>query len=203
MSDVEQSPEFQEARQKACEAEYNAYVFGDRRKAKAAEKLSPSVAKVLKDVERVKKQAEEQRRRAETMMASAKSRMPAMPMMGMFPTPVMPTLPEVPTQEDIEKYREQVDTYSQTLRNQAQLMQDPSIQRGMERFSLPSQGLICPECGDVDHGNRMDKTPWCIKCNCALESPNKKHGKKQPRIKRAEKKVPNILRGLPEEKTKQ
>ena len=116
---------------------------------------------------------------------------------GMFSTPTMPSLPDNPSREDGDRYRAEVELYAERIRNQAQLMGDPSIQRGLERFKMSNQGLQCPECHDTDHGNKMNETPWCMKCNCALESPSKK-GKKQPRIKRAEKKVPNILRGLPE-----
>ena len=34
--------------------------------------------------------------------------------------------------------------------------------------------LTCPECGDRDMGNKMNKTPWCMKCNVALASKGKK-----------------------------
>lgn len=184
----EQSPEFQAALDKACEEEYKTYVFGDRRKAKAAEKLPPSVQEALKEIGRI-------RRRAESMQSRATSQMRGG--FGAFTSPMMPSLPENPSREDLDRYREKVDAYSETMQNQAQMMRDPIIQRGMERFNVPSQGLQCPECHDNNHGNKMNKTPWCMKCNVALEFPHEKKGKKQPMIKRAEKKVPNILRGLP------
>ena len=194
MSDVEQSPEFQAALDKACEAEYNTYLFGDRRKAKTAEKLPESVREALKESNRIRREAEAMRHRAESQMHGS--------MGGMFSTPTMPSLPDNPSREDGDRYRAEVDTYTQQVRNQSQMMSDPSIQRGLERFKMSNQGLQCPECHDVDHNNRMmqggKSIPYCVKCNCALESPSKK-GKKQPRIKRAEKKVPNILRGLPED----
>lgn len=28
--------------------------------------------------------------------------------------------------------------------------------------------LVCPSCGSVDLGNRMNKKPWCVKCNCPM-----------------------------------
>lgn len=188
MSDVEQSPEFQEASKKACDKEYNAYIFGDRRKAKAAEKLPESVREAIKQSERIKRRAESMRHRAESQMHGG---------FGAFPSPMIPSLPENPTREDLDRYRTEIDAYSERIRGQAQMMHDPTIQRGLERFNASTGGLKCPQCGEEDHGNKMNKTPWCMKCNVALESPSKKSGKKQPRIKRAEEKVPNILRGLP------
>lgn len=188
MSDVEQSPEFQEALKKACDEELNSWLFGDRRKAKAAEKLPPSVQEAMKEAGKIKRQAESMRHRAESQMLGG---------FGMFPSPMLPSLPENSSREDLDRYRTEMDAYSERVRSQAQMMSDPMIQRGMERFANPSQGLHCSNCGDSDHGNKMNGVPWCMKCNCALESPSKKSGKKQMRIKRAEKKVPNILRGLP------
>ena len=43
-------------------------------------------------------------------------------------------------------------------------------------------GLTCPECGDRDNGNKMGKTPWCMKCNVALSPKGKKV--RGPKIKR-------------------
>lgn len=117
---------------------------------------------------------------------------------GMFSSPMMPSLPENPTREDLDRYRQDVDAYSERIRGQAQMMNDPMIQRGMERFNTSTGGLKCPQCGEEDHRNKMNGVAWCMKCNCALESPSKKKRGKQMRIKRAEKKVPNILRGLPD-----
>lgn len=34
--------------------------------------------------------------------------------------------------------------------------------------------LVCPECGEPDRGNRVNKTPWCIKCNVPLVPRGKK-----------------------------
>ena len=28
--------------------------------------------------------------------------------------------------------------------------------------------LVCPKCGEDDKGNKMNKQPWCMKCNTAL-----------------------------------
>ena len=29
-------------------------------------------------------------------------------------------------------------------------------------------GLVCPQCGEVDHGNKNNKKSWCFKCNIQL-----------------------------------
>jgi len=29
-------------------------------------------------------------------------------------------------------------------------------------------GLVCPECGEGDKGNKMNGKPWCFKCNAVL-----------------------------------
>lgn len=47
---------------------------------------------------------------------------------------------------------------------------DPLLMKANEHFlkKIVRVGLVCPECGDPDHGNRMNKKPWCMKCNVAL-----------------------------------
>lgn len=57
-------------------------------------------------------------------------------------------------------------------------------------------GLICPVCGEDDHGNTMNGEPWCFKCNRALVDANK--SRKEVRVKVLPKGyLPDILRGLP------
>ena len=49
--------------------------------------------------------------------------------------------------------------------------------------------LVCPSCGSVDLGNRMNKKPWCIKCNMPLVPKSKllKWKKKVKTIKAVDK----------------
>lgn len=61
---VESSPEFKAALNKASEGAYNKFLFGSKRKVKAVEELSPSVAKILKEVAYMKKAAERLKREA-------------------------------------------------------------------------------------------------------------------------------------------
>jgi len=45
-------------------------------------------------------------------------------------------------------------------------------------------GLICPECGSEDQGNRVNKKPWCIRCNVPLVHESKlKKARRLPRVK--------------------
>ena len=36
-----------------------------------------------------------------------------------------------------------------------------------------TEGLICPCCGDYDHGNRINGKPFCVRCNLQLMSQKK------------------------------
>lgn len=48
---------------------------------------------------------------------------------------------------------------------------DPALRdierRLLERDSVMSE-LICPNCGEPDHGNKNNGLPWCFKCNTVL-----------------------------------
>ena len=61
-----------------------------------------------------------------------------------------------------------------------QWMMDPNLRKMYElaRSRIKPQvvggGLTCPECGDSDRGNKMNKTPYCFKCNVALTQKGKK-----------------------------
>lgn len=51
---------------------------------------------------------------------------------------------------------------------------DPELMRindNLERKTTLAIGLHCPKCGDGNMGNKVQRKPWCIKCNVALESP--------------------------------
>jgi len=56
------------------------------------------------------------------------------------------------------------------------IMGDPhlhEITESLRKRYRVDGGLVCPSCGDTDHGNRMGKKPWCIKCNLPLMSAEK------------------------------
>ena len=55
-------------------------------------------------------------------------------------------------------------------------MMDPNLRkindlaksRIMSKISGSTGEMTCPECGERDRGNKMNKTPWCMKCGVAL-----------------------------------
>ncbi|GAH66874.1 unnamed protein product, partial [marine sediment metagenome] len=57
--------------------------------------------------------------------------------------------------------------------------------------------LVCPECGEGDHGNKMNRKPWCMKCHTVL-IPRKmlEKSKKLPEIKFAPNALKNELHRL-------
>lgn len=62
------------------------------------------------------------------------------------------------------------------VREEIRIMSDPLLREITENLRKAHQsktGLICPQCGDTDHGNRMNKKPWCMKCNLPLMSAEK------------------------------
>ncbi|GAJ13801.1 unnamed protein product, partial [marine sediment metagenome] len=40
--------------------------------------------------------------------------------------------------------------------------------QGLLEKSESASRLVCPKCEEGDRGNRMNKSPWCMKCNTAL-----------------------------------
>ena len=54
---------------------------------------------------------------------------------------------------------------------QRELLSNPharEITEELRRLHSTGGGLVCPSCGDTDHGNRMGRKPWCMKCNIPL-----------------------------------
>ena len=57
------------------------------------------------------------------------------------------------------------------MREDVRIRSDPhlrEITEKLRRAHAAGSGLVCPSCGDGDHGNRMGKKPWCMKCNLPL-----------------------------------
>lgn len=74
----------------------------------------------------------------------------------------------------MEKHEEYM-RQAELERQQARFMSNPAmreITENLRRKHAPS-GLICPSCGDRDHGNRMNGKPWCLKCNAPLMTAEK------------------------------
>jgi len=68
-------------------------------------------------------------------------------------------------------------------REEMRIRGDPhlrEITESLRRAHAAGSGLVCPSCGDGDHGNRMGKRPWCFKCNLPLMSREKAAGWVKP-----------------------
>lgn len=90
-----------------------------------------------------------------------------------------PVNPEVRVLLHVEGGAEKVPRYElppevQRLREEAgqrELLSNPHAREVTEALRRRSGGgLVCPSCGDNDHGNRNGKRPWCMKCNLPLMS---------------------------------
>lgn len=71
--------------------------------------------------------------------------------------------------EKIKGFRSRAETIKRS--------HDPMLKRATEHFLkdiVRTEGLLCPKCGDPDFGNRMNKKPWCMKCNVALSPKGEK-----------------------------
>ena len=93
-------------------------------------------------------------------------------------------------QRDIENIDNRVADAKRDADNlRRKYMMDPDLreieQKMMLRIKpLNVSNMVCPNCGEGDHGNKMNKTPWCMKCNIALIDRNSsKTGRRQPKIR--------------------
>lgn len=105
--------------------------------------------------------------------------------------------------EDVDRRVEEAKRKADKLRRK--YLVDPHLRKIQENFNKKldiikgKNTLVCPTCGEGDHGNKMNKQPWCIKCNTAL-IPKKmlKKWLKLPKIKSVRKAdaIKNELRRL-------
>lgn len=90
------------------------------------------------------------------------------------------------TMEEIQRQRREIEEkvegakrHADRLRREAALMSNPharEITENLRRIHGQNGGLVCPQCGDTDHGNRMNGKPWCMRCNLPLMSKEKAEG---------------------------
>lgn len=81
---------------------------------------------------------------------------------------------------------------------------DPALRELSEKYSqtLPKidvGALACPQCGDGDHGNKMNDKPWCFKCNVPLVPRDQVIRWLREHIKAVKPVIPPELRGLPDD----
>ena len=165
---LEESPEFQAALNEACEKQYSGWLYGG----------SAVKAKDKSKIDGVMREIQHRKREAERMRESLALRASAMG----FHMPNIPTLPDEITRESMEKYREEMQRHSDRIRAEAERQTNPHFREITENLKRRqnSGGLVCPKCHDIDHGNRMNGKPWCMKCNVPLMTPEKAKDWKPP-----------------------
>lgn len=74
--------------------------------------------------------------------------------------------------QDIKSRAETIRSEFEVLKNKVELEANAIKMRRFDGRFDGSQiirlGLFCPKCGDFDNGNKMGKTPYCLKCNVPL-----------------------------------
>ena len=78
---------------------------------------------------------------------------------------------EASTEKPLDPIIEEAITKAKQMREKMRIMGDQhlrEITENLRRAHAAGSGLVCPSCGDGDHGNRMGKKPWCMKCNLPL-----------------------------------
>lgn len=62
------------------------------------------------------------------------------------------------------------------MMRETEIMSNPharEITENLRRLHAPEASKVCPACGDVDHGNRMNGKSFCFKCGVPLVSRDK------------------------------
>ena len=103
--------------------------------------------------------------------------------------------------EDVDRRVEDAKRKEDKLRRE--YMMDPNLRKINENYqklivkSESGSSLVCPKCNESDHGNKMNKQPWCMKCNTSLIPKNMlEKYKKMPEVKFAPNALKNELHRL-------
>ena len=157
------SPEFQRALREAADEQWRSWLYGGGYvKAKRED-----VPKVLDEIKRAKEKAGEIKREAKSLRRRMKGRMARARAMAAA-RGITPVSFENMSPEEMREWGER-------QRREAEFRTNPQVKRIEEdlRERAVKVGLVCPECGDSDHGNRMNGRPWCLRCNVPLMEPSK------------------------------
>jgi len=133
-------PELREAIKEACESQYSGWLYGG----------SAVKAETKSQISDVMRELQGRKREAEQMRESLALRMSAMGL-GMSD---IPSLPDKITRESMEKYRDEMQRYSDKIRVESERQHNPHFQEITRNLSKGSGGLVCPVCGEGDHGNK-------------------------------------------------
>lgn len=73
---------------------------------------------------------------------------------------------------EIQRRVEVAKRRMEQVHREAELMMNPHLRQIDEnlkrKYGIIGSNLVCPSCGADDHGNRLNKKPWCFKCNLPL-----------------------------------
>ena len=138
MNSIDETPEFQQSLNKACEEQYRSWLFGGGY-AKASSK--DTIADTMEEIRR--------------------------------------------RREEIEVTVEETRRHADRTRREAMIMLNPHMREITANFKIKGgpSGLVCPVCGEGDHGNRMNGKAWCVKCNVPLITVEKAEEWKPPKKK--------------------
>ncbi|GAG44180.1 unnamed protein product, partial [marine sediment metagenome] len=112
------------------------------------------------------KQIQGRKRESERLRESLALRATAM---GMHMSGI-PRFPNEITMESMDRYRDEMKGYSDKIRVEFERQRNKHFQE-ITRNLRKRDGyisLVCPKCGEDDHGNRMNGKPYCFM--------NTKHG---------------------------
>ncbi len=150
-SKLEESPEFQAALNEACEKQYTGWLYGGS--AVKAETKS-QISDVMKKIQQNKREAEKMR---ESLALRATARD--------FNITDIPKLPDEITPESMATYHKGMQAY--TRKTWAEVERRTNIHvREIDAIYKRKYGskssLVCPLCGEGDHGNRTQGKPVCL-----------------------------------------
>ena len=85
--------------------------------------------------------------------------------------------------EEIQRHRREIEAevaearvHADRVRGEMLIMDDPHLREITEALMARHRTdgeLVCPNCGETNHGNKMNKKPWCMKCSLPLMTAEK------------------------------
>lgn len=183
---MENSPEFQQALKEACEQHWGNWFYGGGYITAEKEQVPNLLDQIQKKKHELENDAEmmksRSKKKASRMRRQAKAH-------GL-------TIPKDLSPEEMREHAEK-------LRREAEFQNNPQVKRikkTLERGVI-KEGLVCPNCGDTDQGNKVNKKPYCLKCNTPLIKPDKIGKWMNIKVKRKgiDKDTLRRLRGLPDD----
>lgn len=91
-------------------------------------------------------------------------------------------LREITVAEMLQRFQSP-ESRTARLRLESELRSNPhaqEINRSLKTLHGGRSGLVCPGCGEVDHGNKMNGKPFCMKCQIPLTTSEKAKEWKKP-----------------------